>query len=339
MTRLAINNNLYSACDAINNNLYSVCDFEINKKNKSYSLDTIRYIKQKYLDHEIYFIIGTDCLFELETWHEIKKIFSLCKLLVVNRENNKQKIIKRMCYFKKKYNAKIYLLNTRLINISSSQIRSRVRLNKNINNLVPDKIKKYIARNNLYKFKTYKQKINLMKKYLKENLSHERYIHSLSTAREAVRLARFYKQNIYKAYMSGLMHDCAKEISQKLILCDKYKIKLDKIFILQPDLTHALLAAKIIKHEFFINNQEIINAIKYHTTGRANMSMLEKIIYIADKIEPNRNFKDINNFRDLAYQNINRAIKLMLEFNIKKNNSRMTHVLSLQAFEFYKSNS
>ncbi|MDO5389349.1 MAG: bis(5'-nucleosyl)-tetraphosphatase (symmetrical) YqeK [Clostridia bacterium] len=113
-------------------------------------------------------------------------------------------------------------------------------------------------------------------------LTPKRYIHTLGVAQESLQLAKRYGIDPDKAYMAGLLHDCAKCLTdeEKLELCEKYELELDDILKSQPDLTHSFLGAKIAEKEYGIKDKEILNAISYHTTGRPNMSMLEKKIFI-----------------------------------------------------------
>jgi nicotinate-nucleotide adenylyltransferase len=181
--------------------------------------------------------------------------------------------------------------------------------------------------------------ISKIKKYIKNNLSRDRYLHSLGVASEAVRLAINFNSDIYKAYISGLLHDCAKENQNKIYLCKLYNIKLDEYFLKQIELTHSFLAAEIARNIFFINDEDILNSIKYHTTARPMMSLLEKIVYVADKIEPNRSFDDVENLRKVSYKNLDLAIISNLKFVINKNklNGCFTHPLSIEALKYYES--
>jgi len=115
--------------------------------------------------------------------------------------------------------------------------------------------------------------------------------HCLRTMEEAEKLAVNYNINVEKAKIAGLLHDCGK-------LWDKQT----------DNLKHAKLGAELAKNTYNIEDVDILNAIRYHTTGRETMSLLEKIIYIADKIEPNRKFEGVEEMRKLAYENINEAI-------------------------------
>lgn len=161
--------------------------------------------------------------------------------------------------------------------------------------------------------------IEEIKNYLKNKLSEKRYKHSLGVADEAVKLAAHYYADKDKAYLAGLVHDAAKETKNaeaKSLLKDRYGLTLDPITENTHKLLHGPLGACIAQSEFGINDPEILDAVKYHTTAKANMGLLTKIIYIADYIEPNRDFDGVEELRALAYEDIDKAILLGIDFTI-----------------------
>lgn len=160
-----------------------------------------------------------------------------------------------------------------------------------------------------------------IKEYLKKTLSIKRYEHSLGTADEAKKLAKRYGADEYKAYLAGLVHDCAKEIdvaSAAKMLKEKYGTDIDQVMLHMPGLLHGPLGACIAKECFEIDDAEVLTAIKYHTTGAANMTLLQKIIYIADYIEPGRDYKGVDKLRDTAYHDIDKAILEGINYTICK---------------------
>ena len=161
--------------------------------------------------------------------------------------------------------------------------------------------------------------IDKIKKYLKEALSEKRYIHSLGVAEEAVSLARHYGADEDKAYIAGLCHDIAKEIPNdvaKYMLKEKYGAELSEIEEATHKLLHGPLGAYMVQSEFEIADEEIIDAIKYHTTAKADMSMLCKIIYMADYTEKNRTYDGVDELRELSYKDIDDAIIFGIDFTI-----------------------
>lgn len=163
-----------------------------------------------------------------------------------------------------------------------------------------------------------------IKERLKKTLPEKRYIHSLGVADEAKRLADLYGADADKAYLAGLLHDCAKGIptSEQAAECDRRGVKIDEWTRNCPPVIHGFLGAEIAKTEYGITDEAVLNAIKYHTVGAANMTLLEKIIYIADMTEVNREFPGVDILRERVNESIDGAIKesikQQLEFNMAK---------------------
>ena len=170
--------------------------------------------------------------------------------------------------------------------------------------------------------------IEEVKNYLKENLSEKRYNHSVGTMKSAKELAKIYGENEKDAEFAGLIHDIAKEMNKEEI--DKYvlehNIVIDEIEEKQPALLHAKLGASIAKEKYNAN-EEIQKAILYHTTGNEKMDRFAKIIYIADKIEENREYDGVEELREIAKTDLNKAIVIIIDFVLEKSikNSRLIH--------------
>ena len=164
-----------------------------------------------------------------------------------------------------------------------------------------------------------------IKEKLKQTLPEKRYIHSLGVADEAKRLAEKYGADSGKAYLAGLLHDCAKGIptSKQAAECDRRGVEIDEWTRKCPPVIHGFLGAEIAKTEYGITDEAVLNAIKYHTVGAADMTLLEKIIYIADMTEVNRDFPGVDVLREKVNESIDGAIKesikQQLAFNMNKN--------------------
>lgn len=162
-------------------------------------------------------------------------------------------------------------------------------------------------------------KIETIKQKLQQILSERRYRHSLGVADEAKKLALHYGADTEKAYLAGLVHDCAKEIPparMQELMIHRYGVPVDAQMAHMPRLLHGPLGACVAQSEFEIYDPEILDAIRFHTTGKAGMQLLTKIIYIADYIEPNRDFEGVEALRQLAYQDIDSAILKGVDFTI-----------------------
>ena len=149
-----------------------------------------------------------------------------------------------------------------------------------------------------------------IEKYLKGILKEGRFKHSLSVRDTAVKLAKRYSIDVDKARIAGLTHDCAKNMSDEgiLALVKKKAIFIDEISLKAPQLLHGVAGSLVAETVFEIVDTEILDAIAYHTVGRKNMTPLDKIIYIADYIEPLRSFDGVDKLRKCAQNDLNEAL-------------------------------
>lgn len=178
-------------------------------------------------------------------------------------------------------------------------------------------------------------------RHLRRRLSKQRYIHSISVSYISTALAMIYDVPIYDAMVAGLLHDYAKDMSSEdqLEFCRKHRIEITEYERKNPAIIHGKVGAFYIMKRFGIKNRDVINAIINHTIGRVNMSMLEKIIFVADYIEPEREeLPRILDIRKEAYRNIDKAVFMIYENTIDYIHSKGREVdaCSLEALEFYK---
>lgn len=154
----------------------------------------------------------------------------------------------------------------------------------------------------------------------------KRYEHSLRVVDVAVKLAKIYNADIEKVETAALLHDCAKfqEETSLLKRVSDFDIILDNIMQNNMELIHGPLGSKIAEIEYCVLDKEILDAIYYHTIGRVNMTLLDKIIYIADYIEPRRNFPGVEEIRVMAFEDLNESLLMAMDntilFLIKNNN-------------------
>ena len=148
-----------------------------------------------------------------------------------------------------------------------------------------------------------------MRERLKSVLKHSRYEHSLGVCSEAVRMAERFGADTDKAYIAGLLHDCAKCLShnEEAELCKKYPDVADEMTLQCHPVLHAPLGAAIASNEYGITDPEILSAIRHHTTACSDMKLLDKIIYVADMIEPHRDYDGVDKLRRLADHDIDEA--------------------------------
>lgn len=154
---------------------------------------------------------------------------------------------------------------------------------------------------------------------LKQNLDEKRFNHSLGVMETAAKLAKHYGVDMEKAEIAGLLHDCARcmDTFSQLKMAENFGILLDDVSRREKALIHGPLGAVLAKRDYGITDNEILNAIKIHTTGDANMSLLEKIIFLADYIEPGRCFPGVEKLRAKAFKDLDEAILDAFDLTIK----------------------
>lgn len=186
-----------------------------------------------------------------------------------------------------------------------------------------------------------------IKKYLKKHLTKDRYQHTLGVAYTAAALAMKYNTDtsnanlVKRAYLAGLLHDCAKCMSdeKKLHICDKNNISYSTMESEHPYLLHGKVGAHIASRKFKIKDEDILQAITWHTTGRPDMSLLEKIIFIADYIEPSRKpVKELDLIRKLAFEDIDKTMEKILSNTLKylDGKNAPVDIMTQTTYESYK---
>ena len=173
--------------------------------------------------------------------------------------------------------------------------------------------------------------------WLRKKLDPELYHHSIATRQLATELAGIYNVDRQKAIVAGLLHDCAKGLSdEELISCaNRYHIPLDQIQLAQPGLLHAPIGAKLVQMQLGIADDEILRAIEVHNTGSKGMSRLDKVLYVADSSEPNRDYPGVQRIRKLASSGdldgaFLKAMEVKIRYTMKQ--KFMLHPLSVEAW-------
>ena len=287
---------------------FDSCDWEVNRGEYSYTEDALLHFKEVYPDASLYFIIGGDSLRDFDTWHNPKGILKLCTLLVYDRNGAAVKSDFALPIAGDK------------IEISSSEIREDIKNGISAEDRLPSEVWGFIRRNNIYKY------VPDFEEKLKTMLTPERFLHSLGVRDTAVHLAKLYGADEKKAEIAGLLHDNAKNTDNIYERCRDLEVELDEYELKNPALVHAKLGAETAKCEFGISDSEIINAIRWHTVGRPGMSLLEKIVFVADLIEPNRKFPDVGKIRSIAENDIDNAFYECVKGTVSVNKKRGAEV-------------
>lgn len=181
-----------------------------------------------------------------------------------------------------------------------------------------------------------------LRKAMEKELNARRYEHTLSVAYTAATLAMVHGENEEKAILAGLLHDCAKCLSNKklLSLCEKHNLPVSEVERQNPAaLLHAKAGSFLARKKYGVDDEEILRAIRYHTTGRPGMGRLEKILYIADYIEPGRKHAaNLEQIRRMAYQDLDKTLCKILEDTLSYLMSAGGQIDSMtkETYEYYK---
>ena len=299
-------------------------DIELERGGRSFTSDTLAQLKAQYPDSELWLLMGTDMFLTLQAWHEPEKILSLAGIAAFGRteEDTEELFSAQREYLYKTYpQARIFTLTIPgVIDVSSTELREKLAKGEGGNLLAPA-VYGYILRERLYNTGADLKRlpISLLRPVALSYLKHKRIPHVLGTEQEAIRLAERYGADVEKARVAALLHDCTKKLDMpaQLALCGQYGIALDELEQRALKLLHSKTGAAIARDVFGVDD-EVYSAIWYHTTGHADMTTLEKIIYLADYIEPSRDFPGVDTLRKVCYEDLDKGLLLGLEMTIEE---------------------
>ena len=310
-----------------------VCDIELARGGRSYTVDTVAALKEQYPGDELWIIMGGDMFFGLTGWYKFETLLTQVGFAVADRADESEKLQEYAEHMRRELGAKVEFIPERPVEISSTELRRLLENAEGMDLLSPE-VYAYIIKNRLYGAKA---QLDWLRAKAINLLAPKRVPHVLGCEQEAVRLAQRWGEDVYSAAAAGILHDITKKCSanEQLILCEKYGTVTDALELESPKLLHSKTAADMAWDEFGIS-PEVREAIRWHTTGRADMTMLEKIIYIADYMEPNRDFEGVDELRRLAYEDIDMALRLGLRMSMEDMEARriVPHPRSLGALEY-----
>ena len=300
-------------------------DLELKREGKSYTLDTLRELKKRFPKDHLFLLMGTDMFLSFQDWREPKKIAKLATLCAFSRETGDgmdEKLAAQKKYLKKDLDADVELIALpRVVEISSTQLREDLaRGGELAKQYLAPAIYGYILREGLYGTKADLKHLSLeeLRYVALSMLKSSRVPHVLGTEQTAAALALRWGGDETAARRAALLHDCTKKLEreQHLALCRQYHVPPDQEELREGKLLHALTGA-VTAREVFGESAEVVDAIRWHTTGKPDMTLLEKIIYLADYIEPTRSFCDLTALRALAFEDLDRALLTGMEMSIR----------------------
>ncbi|MCL2209947.1 MAG: nicotinate (nicotinamide) nucleotide adenylyltransferase [Treponema sp.] len=266
----------------------TIDDCEINRQGISYTIDTLKDIISRYNpEGRLYLVIGDDLAKDFPKWRESEKILKLANVVIARRLNSGEV----------KYPFPHLTIENDIINISSQAVRKQIAEGSGWRSLVPSSVRAVIEDRQLYNTCKVKPDVEFSQSLImqieeaaRETLSVSRFLHSRNTALLARDLCRRFSLDQDAGYIAGIAHDLCKQFDPKQMtkLAKSDRRPISALEKEKPSLLHGRAAAILLKERYCINNNDILEAVAFHTSGRENMSSLAKVIYIADKAEVSR---------------------------------------------------
>jgi nicotinate-nucleotide adenylyltransferase len=316
---------------------------ELHRQGRSYTIDTLRELKKEHQGDRLYLLMGADMFLAFQNWRSPGEIAGLCTLCAFGRSeaDTEELFAVQRDYLHRTFGAEVVtLVLPHITDISSTCLRGSLERGGGREYLDPA-VYGYILRKGLYGVRSDLKRLGLedLRCAALSMLSRRRVPHVLGTEETAASLARRWGSDETSARRAALLHDCTKKFDreQHLAVCRLYDIELDQEERQEEKLLHALTGAAVARYEFGLTPEEV-SAIRWHTTGRAGMTTLEKIIYLADYIEPNRDFCDLTELRKLAFEDLDRAMLLGLTMAVRdlKKRGVAVHSNSVCARDYLK---
>ena len=312
-------------------------DVEIAREGISYTVDTLEEAKRRWPEAELWLLVGTDMFLTLQDWRDPQRVMELAGICAFGRaEGDSEKLfVPQTEYLSCRYGARITTVSIPdLVEVSSTQIRERL-AQGDWECLAPS-VYGYILRKGLYGTSADLARLTVqeLRCVSYSMVKAKRLAHIRGTEETAVELARRWGADPEKLRRAAILHDCTKydSLEEHLAICERYGIPLDDMERGAEKLLHAKSGAALAKYVFG-QDDEVFTAILYHTTGRANMTLAEKILYLADYIEPCRNFPEVEEMRRLAQTDLDRAVLLGVRLSIQEmqERNRIVHHNTLEA--------
>lgn len=300
-----------------------VSDRELRRSGPSYTSDTLAALRREHPEDTLWLLMGSDMFLSLQTWHAPEEIMALARIAPFSREAEDESaaFAAQKARLERAYGAQIRIVqNPEVRELSSTEVRAALAAGRG-SDLLPPAVYGYVLREHLYG--THKALTGLTPDELRpiamSYLKPKRMPHVLGTEQEAVRLVRRYGGDETQARIAALLHDCTKKLdmARQLALCEKYGIMLDELEQRALKLLHSKTGAAIARDVFGVEDA-VYDAILYHTTGKPDMTRLEKIIYLADYIEPTRDFPGVDELRKTVYEDLDKGLLMGLTMTIQE---------------------
>ena len=308
-----------------------VIDTEINRPGPSYTIDTVLEIEKRHPGKPLYLLMGTDMFSALNQWHRVEELLQRVTPAVFSRGQGPAETK----WIVDKYAVTPTVIDHQALEISSTRLREILPERQGVE-FLSDTLYSEIIRKGHYRARP---DFAWLREQVYAQLKPNRVAHTQGTEEEAVRLAKYWGVNLHEAREAAILHDLTKgkSLEEQLRLCEKYDMIPDSVERKNAKLLHAKTGARLAKEIFGICDQ-VYAAIRWHTTGRPDMSTLEKVIYLADYIEPNRDFDGVDHLRQLAYADLDAALLWGLEQTMKELHEKIDrpHPQTAEAIAWYR---
>ena len=319
-----------------------VWDAEIHREGKSYTADTLALAAERWPGAELWLLMGTDMFLTLHRWHEPEKILALAGVCAFGRteQDGEEVFAPQRELLSRTYNAKMTTIAVPgLVDISSTRLRELLPQGGG-REFLPQAVYGYILREKLYGTNADLKHLSMedLRCVSYSMVFAKRLAHIRGCEEEAARLAGRWGADEERMRRAAILHDCTKYLTlqEHLDICDQYGIELCPLERATDKLLHAKSGAALARHIFGVDDG-IYNAILYHTTARGGMSLEEKLLYIADYMEPCRDFPEVGELRRLAYTDLDGAVGMGASLSMQEmvQRDKELHHDTLAAYEFY----
>lgn len=281
---------------------FIISDLE-QKGETAYTCETLLKLKEMYPADELYLIIGGDSMRELAAWKNPQKIADSAKIIVVSRGEGRTEEESAAREFSKKYGADISFCGTAMPDVSSTTLRSLLEFDMDTSEFLEEKVAEYIKKNGLYS--RYKHLTQKLQKYLDD----EKYFHSVYVAAMGDKIARALKlspEDRERVYTACILHDCGKQMTAE----DAARYG----FAVYKKVMHGFLGEAVARADFGITDSGVLEAIRYHTTSAPDMSLISKIVAVADFTEDSREYSDLKIYQKEVFEDFDKGFKKILSY-------------------------
>ena len=296
-----------------------ISDLEMNRPGISYTCETVAELSKEYPGDQLVLIMGSDMFLSFEKWREYQTLLKTVQLAVLCRgDRGEKELLQPQKEKLEALGGQITLLDNEIFEISSTQLRRLLAFGSR-DAILPPKVAQYIQQQGLYYTNAQWKHLPMdrLEAVMGLVMKPKRFVHAKGVRDTAIALAEKWGADPVDAGRAGMLHDVTKALDGplQLTLCSAYGKMLDDFYLKNPKTLHAMTGA-LVARDIFGENEAVVSAICSHTTGKPNMNLLEAIIYVADYMEPGRDFPGVEKLRDLAFRDLYGALKLGMEMTL-----------------------